>query len=80
MWTGYNTPKVDVPVAYLQRLNLRDSTVEDNVRKRPITNKILTLMPLWASQVDCKDTTFFLTKKKYQDYFFTSLKKRHKTG
>ena len=70
MRTGHNTPKVDVPVAYLQRLNLRDSTVEDNVRKRPITNKILTLMPLWASQVDCKDTTFFLTKKKYQDYFF----------
>ncbi len=77
MWTGYNTPKVDVPVAYLQRLNLRDSTVEDNVRKRPITNKILTLMPLWASQVDCKDTTFFLQRKNFRIIF--SLKKRQKT-
>ena len=26
---------MDVPVAYLLRLNVRDSTVEDNVRKRP---------------------------------------------
>ena len=32
---GYNTPKVDVLVASLLGLNLRDSTSEDNVRKRP---------------------------------------------
>ena len=36
---GHNTLKVDVPVAFLLRLNLRDSTVEDNVRKRPFSTK-----------------------------------------
>ena len=30
---------MDVPVAYLLVLNLRDSDVEDNVRKRPFSNK-----------------------------------------
>ena len=30
-----NTPEMDVIVAYLLDLNLRDSTAEDNVRKRP---------------------------------------------
>ena len=35
--TRYNTPNADVPVAFLLVLDLRDLTVEDNVRKRPIT-------------------------------------------
>ena len=40
IWTGDNTPEADVPVASLLDLNLRDSDVEDNVRKRPFTTKI----------------------------------------
>ena len=36
MRTGYNTPKANVSVASLLVLNLRDSHVEDNVRKRPL--------------------------------------------
>ena len=32
---GYNTPNADAPLRSLLDLNLRDSTVEDNVRKRP---------------------------------------------
>ena len=40
IWTGYNTPKVDGSVAFLLGLNLRDSTSEDNVRKRPFATKI----------------------------------------
>jgi len=40
VWKGYNTPNADVPVAYLLRLNVRDSCVEDNVRKRPLPKKL----------------------------------------
>ena len=39
-WTECNTLNVDVSVAFLLDLNLRDSTAEDNVRKRPFTTKI----------------------------------------
>ena len=41
MWTGYNNPIVDVSVAVSSdALNLRDSYLEDNVRKRPLPTKI----------------------------------------
>jgi hypothetical protein len=40
-WTGYNTPNADATVAYLLvLLDLRDLTVEDYVRKRPITSNV----------------------------------------
>jgi len=56
IWAGFNTPEADVPVASLLGLNLRDSTAEDNVRKRPFTTKVLTLMPFRAIRVGCKIT------------------------
>ena len=40
IWAGFNTPEADVLVAFLLDMNLRDSDVEDNVRKRPFTTKI----------------------------------------
>ena len=40
IWTGFNTPEADAPVAFLLGLNLRDSCAEDNVCKRPFTTKI----------------------------------------
>ena len=39
-WKGYHTPNVDAPLRIFLALNLRDSTAEDNVRKRPFTSKI----------------------------------------
>ena len=41
MQARYNTPNMDAPVAFSSGRNLRDSTVEDNVRKRPFSDKIL---------------------------------------
>lgn len=37
---GYHTPNADAPLRIFLALNLRDSTAEDNVRKRPFTSKI----------------------------------------
>ena len=47
---------MDVSVASLLDLNLRDSHVEDNVRKRPFTTKIRPAHPRGAIRVGCKDT------------------------
>ena len=55
---GYNTPYVNVPVAFLQRLNLRDSTVEDNVRKRPFYHNVMTPSPCELTGVGGKDTNY----------------------
>ena len=79
MRTGYNTPKVDVTgcVSSVECVICEISKSKITSCKRPITNKILTIMPLWASQVDCKDTTFFLQRKNIRIIF--SLKKRQKT-
>ena len=37
---GYNTPNADAQLRSLLDLNLRDSTVEDNVRKRPFFQNV----------------------------------------
>ena len=77
--TIINTPKVDVTgcVSSVECVICEISKSKITSCKRPITNKILTIMPLWASQVDCKDTTFFLQRKNIRIIF--SLKKRQKT-
>ena len=60
MRSEHNTPQVDASAAYLLRLNLRDSTVEDNVRKRPFLPIIFDPPPFRAIRVCCKNTKLFI--------------------
>jgi len=42
---------------------LRDLTIEDNVRKRPIYHESSTRQPLQAIRVCCKDMDYFRKKQ-----------------
>ena len=54
--TGIIHPNADVPVASLLDLNVRDSTAEDNVRKRPFYHNVMTPSPCELTGVGGKDT------------------------
>ena len=81
---GYHTPNVDAPLRIFLALNLRDSTTEDNVRKRPLPVKS-TLMPWRAIRVSlrrqCKPA-IALCKEKQKilnlQIFFVQFAKRTK--
>ena len=51
-YTGHNTPNADAPLRiFLHFVNLRDSAAEDNVRKRPFYQYVMTRSPLRAIRV-----------------------------
>ena len=61
---GYNTPNADAPLRSLLDLNLRDSTVEDNVRKRPFFQNVLTPSPYGLTESGAKIRNYFESSKK----------------
>ena len=77
--TRHNTPNVDAPLRiFLAWSNLRDSIVEDNVRKRPFSVKIRLTAPL-GLRVGYKVTELFRTKQgKVENFSFPSVQKEKK--
>ena len=60
--------------------NLRDSTAEDNVRKRPFTTKVWPACPFGLLRVGYKDTTFFTNSQSFRQKFaqkVAELRKKH---